>query len=253
MDSKITIDPPPQPPPSKDFDGMSAIHPNLPQMPFFVGIVGPRHSGKSVLLYNLLQDKDGMYGNTFHKENIIIYSPTKDKDPTLGALKLENMYGPPTDVQMLVDHIRSQQQNYADIEDMTGVLLVFDDITQIRDAWRPLEMLSYVGRHDHMHVLYVSHKMSSIPRGIRTQTQQWLIFKPNEESEFQWVLDMFAKKSTKTEWENALQRAWSKPHNFVYINFEEKDPAKIYRSGFDEPLFNLPATGEEIIETDKEN
>jgi hypothetical protein len=237
MDEKIQIVSPPQQLPSKVYEGMGEVHPSLPQMPFFVGVIGPRHSGKSVLLWNLLQKKKGMYGSVFHQDNIILYTPTKDKDPTLSSLKIHNMYGPPTDVEWLIDGIRKQQQDFSEVDDMTGVLMVFDDITQIRNAWKPLEMLSYVGRHDHIHVMYVSHKMSSIPRGIRTQTQQWIIFKPHEESEFQWVLDMFSKKSNREEWQAALEKAWSIPHNFIYINFEEKDKNLVYRSGFHDPLF----------------
>lgn len=243
MNQRIAIEAPPKPPPSKNLKGMVPPHPMLPQIPFFVGIVGPRHSGKTVLLYNLLSTKPGMYGKTFKKENIVFFSPTKDKDPTLHALKLKNVYGPPTSAEWLVNNIVEQQKAFAEIDDLTGVLMVFDDITQIRDAWKPLENLSYLGRHDHIHVLYVSHKISSIPRGIRTQTQQWILFKPHEESERQWILETFSRSRTYDIWNDAMMRAWKIPHNFVYIDFERKDPNEVYRSGFNDPLF----TSEEIF------
>lgn len=237
MNPTIDIEPPNIKLPSKVIDGMRPIHPNLPQIPFFTGIIGPRHRGKTVLLFNLLQDYDGMYGNAFRKSNIVFYSPTKDKDPTLASLHLENVYGPPTSASWLVDTIQAKQQQLSNSNNMTGVLLVFDDITQIRDAWKPLESLSYYGRHDHIHVLYVAHKMSSIPRGVRTQTQQWIIYKPHEESEHQWILDMFSRKKTTPIWEIALERAWNIKYNFVYIDFEREDPKEIYRSSFNDPLF----------------
>ena len=47
------------------------IHEDLPQLPFNVLIVGPRHSGKTVLLETLLSKEDGMYGHFFRPENII--------------------------------------------------------------------------------------------------------------------------------------------------------------------------------------
>lgn len=237
MTSRVDISAPPKKPNSKNMENMDHPHINLPQIPFFVGIVGPRHSGKTVLLYNLLSPKKGMYGNTFKKQNIVFYSPTKDKDPTLHSLKLLNVYGPPTSAQWLVDSVVEQQKSFAEIDDLTGVLMVFDDITQIKDAWKPLETLSYLGRHDHIHVLYVSHKISSIPRGIRTQTQQWILFKPHEESERQWILETFSRSRTFDIWNDATTRAWKIPHNFVYIDFERSNINEIYRSGFNDPLF----------------
>lgn len=234
---RIVITPPAKPPSSKNVKGMKPIHENLPQIPFFVGCIGPRHSGKSVLLYNLLSDTPGMYGNAFRKNNIIFFSPTKDKDETLSELKLKWVYGPPTDPGRIVAEIQSQQLSHKAADNATGVLFAFDDITQIREAWKPLEMLSYSGRHDHMHIIYVAHKMSSIPRGVRTQTQQWLIYKPHEESERQWIMEMFARKRTWDVWETALTRAWKIPYNFIYIDFECKEMERIYRSGFNDPLF----------------
>ncbi len=218
-------------------EGMPLPHPCLPQIPFYVGVIGPRHTGKSVFLYSVLKKAPGTYGNTFKKENIILFSPTKDKDPTLHELNLKWTYGPPTSPQALVDSVIQQQKSHGDSDNQTGVLLVWDDITQIRDAWRPLEDLSYYGRHDHIHVLYVAHKMSSIPRGVRTQTQQWIIFKPHEESERQWIMDMFARKRTRDIWEMALLRCWNIEYNFAYIDFEQKELERIYRSGLEECLF----------------
>jgi hypothetical protein len=233
----VQIKVPPKPPQSKNLRGMKAIHEFLPQIPFYVGIIGPRHCGKTVMLYNLLGPESGMYGDAFKKTNIVFYSPTKDKDDTLRALNLKWVYGPPTDPGVVIAHLQDMQKAYSEADNMTGILIAFDDITQVRDAWRPLEQLSYSGRHDHIHILYVCHKMSSIPRGVRTQTQQWIIYKPHEESERQWIMEMFARKRTWDIWESALTRCWKILHNFVYIDFERKELHEIYRSGFNEPFF----------------
>jgi len=222
------------------------IHPDLPQPPFFVGIIGPRHSGKSVMLYNILSEKEGMYGQAFKKSNIVLYSPTKDFDKTLKELHLDHVYGPPTEVQQVVNEILSQQRKFQEADEMTGVLLVLDDATQIRKGWGPVEELGYTGRHLGTQVFYVAHKMSSIPRGIRTQTQQWLLYEPHEMSEKDWVLDMFSDRTTRNLWRNALQRAWLEPYQFVYVDFEERDFIRKYRKGFHEPLF-LPEEMNQLI------
>lgn len=237
---KVVIEAPPKPPIASDFAHMPPPHPNIPQLPFFVGVIGPRHTGKTVWLYNMLKDEEGFYGHTFKKNNIVFFSPTSGDDETLKPLKLENAYGPPTHPAMIVSDLMEKQRNFKEASNLTGVLLVFDDITQCRDAWPSIEDLSYYGRHNQIHVLYVAHKMSSIPRGVRTQTQQWILFKPHEESEFQWILDMFSRKRTKDIWTSALSRAWSQQYNFVYVDFERQEFDEIYRSGFDDPLFTEP-------------
>jgi hypothetical protein len=233
----VVIDPPKEKPKSKSTEGMGDIHPLIPQLPFYCIITGPRHSGKTVLLHNLLSKKHGFYGHAFKPQNIVLYSPTYNFDETLHDLKLKNVYTPPTDPRWMVTEIQKIQESFRESDNMTGVLLVMEDITQIKDAWRILEDLGYTGRHYHIHVLAIAHKMSSIVRGVRTQTQQWIIFRPHEESEREWILDVFSRKNTRHIWETALERAWNIPYNFVYVDFERKGVSNIYRSGFNAPLF----------------
>jgi hypothetical protein len=235
MNQRIKIQNPPH---KSSSDKKTSLHPDIPQLPFFVGIIGPRHRGKTVLLHNLLDKKQkDLYGNFFKKENIILYSPTYAVDDTLHDLKLHNVYSSDTDINWLIGEIKSQQEEYRSCENMAPVLLVMEDITQIRDAFVGLETLAYTGRHYNIQVLYIAHKMSSIFRGIRTQTQQWILFEPHEQSEWEYVLEMFSRRKTALVWENALKRAWKKPYNFVYIDFEKKEFNEIYKSGFHDPLF----------------
>jgi hypothetical protein len=235
--NQVFIEPPKEKPKSKNMEGMGDIHPLIPQLPFYCIITGPRHSGKTVLLHNLLSKKSGFYGKSFKPQNIVLYSPTYNFDETLHDLHLKNVYTPPTDPRWVVGEIRKIQEGFRESDNMTGVLLVMEDITQIKDAWKILEELGYTGRHFHIHVLAIAHKMSSIVRGVRTQTQQWILFRPHEESEREWILDVFSRKNTRHIWENAIQRAWNIPYNFVYVDFERKGIENIYRSGFNQPLF----------------
>jgi hypothetical protein len=217
--------------------GQGVINDRLPQLPFLVQIVGPRHSGKSYLLKHLIGKNPGMYGTFFKKDNIILYSPTIDFDDTLHELKLKHIYTVPTDVRWIVDEVIAQQDEYRKSKNMAPVLIVLDDVTQIRNAWVALEKLGFIGRHFNIHTLSIAHKMSSILRGVRTQTQQWILFRPHEQSEWQWILDMFSMKKTQDIWLKALLRAWNIQYNFVYIDFERQDRNMIYRSGFNNPLF----------------
>lgn len=232
--SRIQIE---QPAGKKKKSSHGNIHPDLPQPPFFVGIVGPRHRGKTVLLHNILERKSGMYGQYFKKENMVLFSPTYQLDDTLHDLKLTNVFSANADIKWLVSEMKQQQETFRQSDNMAPVLLVMEDITQIRDAFVVLEDLGYTGRHYNIQVLYVAHKMSSIFRGIRTQTQQWILFEPHEESEWEFILEMFARRRTKVTWENAMRRAWKKPYNFVFIDFEQKEFSQIYKSGFHDPLF----------------
>jgi hypothetical protein len=221
----------------KKGQGKGIINENIPQLPFTVAIIGPRHRGKTVLLRHLLSKEKGMYGSFFKPENILLYSPTYALDVTLHDLKLKNVFSPPHRMPHILDEVISQQEEFRKSDNMLPVLVVMEDITQIQDAWLCLERLGYTGRHYNVHSLAVGHKLSSVPRGVRTQTQQWILFRPNEQSEWQWILDMFSRKKTQAVWTNALRRCWSEDHQFAYIDFERKDFQDIYRCGFNSPLF----------------
>ena len=177
-----------------------------------------------------------MYGRFFKKDNIILYSPTKNLDKTWDDLKLKWHYGPEDDIGGIVQDVIKQQKEFKEEDNTAPVLIILDDITEIKDAWRQLLELGYTGRHFNIHTLSIAHKMSSIPRGVRTQCQQWILFKPHEQSEWDWILDMFASKGTRDIWEVALHRAWSKKYEFVYIDFE-RESGDVYHKGFNDPLF----------------
>lgn len=237
----ILVKPPTKKPSSKDLKGMKPVHVDLPQLPFYAGVIGPRHRGKTVLLFTLLEDIPGMYGSAFKRNNIYVYSPTAGLDETLIETKLPASAfknSETTDLTTFVNIIKSEQKRYQRQNNRTGVLLVLDDITNVHGAWSPLIDLAFYGRHNHIHVLYVAHKMSSIPRGVRTQTQQWIIYEPHEQSEHQWILEMFSRTDTMDIWRKKLLDAWSEPYQFVYIDFECKENERVYRKGFKEPLFS---------------
>lgn len=237
------IKPPPEQPASHKRTGTKPIHPNLPQPPFSVLIVGPRKGGKSVFLHNLLDKKkkylEGKsYGGAFIFNNIILYSPTYQYDKTLESLKLVHVFDPTVPLKQIVEMIKSKQAVFRLTNSMADVCLVLEDVTNIPEVWTTLSDLGFRGRHFGINVLAIAHKMSSINRGVRTQTQQWMLFRPHEESEMDWILYTFARKKTKPIFENAFDRAWSIKYNFVYIDFERDGGIENkYRSGLNEPLF----------------
>lgn len=226
-----------------DMSAMPRINSFLPQLPINCAVVGARGSGKSVLLFNFLKDKEGWYGHSFTRNNTFFISPTADIDKTMEELKLEHLFTPETlglEPLAFVLDIISQQKKNSQVDDMTGVLLVWDDCTEETKNWKAIEKLSYRGRHSHIHQFYVAHKMSAIPRGARLNTHQWYIFPPLEGSENDRILDMFSNSETRTIFQLAFDRCWSKSkkeNNFVHIDFAHKDWKYRYRSGFTQPLF----------------
>lgn len=241
------IEAPPPQPAARKRKGTGYIHPNLPQPPFTIAMVGPRKTGKSVCLRNLLDStKPGSYGSAFRKNNIVFYSPTQEYDKTVTSLNLVNVYGPSlVTVPVLVADMERQQETYKAQNDMADVLLVLEDCTIIPNAWPDIERLGYAGRHRGIHTIAVAHKITTMSRGVRTQLQQWLLFKPHEESEREWILYLFSRVKTRPIWQRAFGRAWNlKEYNFVYIDFERKGMSEIYRNGFNESLL----TEQEIAE-----
>lgn len=248
VDAFIIIPPPPQPA-AKKRKGTGYIHPNLPQPPFSVTMVGPRKTGKSVTLRNMLDStRNGTYGRAFKKDNIVFHSPTRDDDETVTSLNLKWVYGPETNVQLLIADIIEQQDVYKENDDMADVLMVFDDATNTENIWPIMIDLGHTGRHKGLNTIVVVHRLTAMPRSNRLQSQQWMLFKPHEESEREWILYMFSRRATKKIWMNAMHRAWEdKRYNFIYIDFERTGMENIYRNGFNEPLF----TPEEIQEIKK--
>ncbi len=248
--SDFTIKPPPPQAAAAQRPGTGFIHPNLPALPFSLAVVGPRKSGKSVVIRNLLDRKqEGSYGAAFKSSNIVFYSPTMEFDKTITSLGLKNVYGPNMSVPYLIQYVKTTQETYRAQDDMADVLVVFEDCTNTKDAWPVLTDLGYTGRHYGIHSIAVAHKLTSIPRGNRTQLQQWLLFKPHEESEREWILYMFSRLPTRRIWQAALGRAWKQQYNFVYIDFERQGMDQVYRSGFNESLFTVPEMRElEFIE-----
>lgn len=233
----IIYPPPPQPAASKR-TGTGEIHPNLPQPPFTLGIIGPRNRGKSVLIRNLLDKKlKGSYGHAFNPHNIIFYSPTSSFDKTVVSLGLKHIYGPKMPPQVLVAGVKAQQESFNAAENMADVLMVWEDCTNTPEAWNIITKLGYDSRHCAIHCIAVAHKLTSVPRGNRTQIQQWCLFKPHEESEREWIIYMFSRLPTRKIWQLAITRAWDIPYNFIYVDFERDTIANVYRSGLNDSLF----------------
>jgi Poxvirus A32 protein len=212
------------------------IHPSLFQRPFFAGNIGPRHSGKSNLLKNMLQKTKGFYGKSFGT-NICLFSTTYSEDDTLHDLEIPNVYEEESEFPFILNHILQFQEKQTKEGNQLPVLLIFEDVTKMRGVWPILEQLAYTGRHKDIHVIYNCHKLSSIPRGVRTQTQQFCLFAPHEESEFQWYLDMLSRRSTQKIWSQALLRLFAEPYSFLTIDYERKSLADKLRKGFNEPFF----------------
>lgn len=243
VDKPFLIEAPREQPASHRRTGTKAIHPNLPQPPFSVLVVGPRKGGKTVFLHNLLdkkkKDSDGRsYGSAFIFDNIVLYSPTYQYDKTLEDLELTHVFDPSVPLKNIVEMIKNKQAIFRLTNSMADVLLVLEDVTNIPEVWTTMADLGFRGRHFGINVLAIAHKMSSINRGVRTQTQQWILFKPHEESEMDWILYTFARKKTKPIFENAFDRAWDIRFNFIYIDFERDGGIENkYRSGLNDPLF----------------
>ena len=241
------IEPPPKMPSANQRKGTGWIHPNLPQLPMTLIILGPRKRGKSVALRNMLDPKKkGSFGNAITKDNIILYSPNKEFDETLASLELKHTFGPPDSLPAIVDEVFRQQYKHQKQENMADVLLTIEDCTVIPEAWELLRYLGYAGRHKGIHTIAVCHKLTAVDRGIRTQQQQWMIFKPHEESERESILESFSSKGPSRDiWRRAMYRAWNIPYNFIYIDFERGgDLRQVYRNGFNESLFTDEEIGE---------
>ena len=159
-----------------------------PREGFMLGVVAPRGSGKSFLLYNLLSK---FYVNCF--DHVQLYNPSLGNDLTLSPESL-NL---PTDcffdkvdvdaIEKTIDDQIKEKKNYDQgklaKKHLSRVLLVFDDcisdpnFTSNKNS-NLLNMIAFKGRHLRISCIVVSQSYNAgFSKRMRTNIPNWIFFK----------------------------------------------------------------------------
>lgn len=213
-------------------------HELLPQLFFTLIIAGPRGSGKSQLIRNLLLRPD-MFKNVFKPEHIFIFCPSLDLNGDYDDVKAKWKF--PFYSNDAVEKIMALQQGIIKKfgkRKAPPILLIFDDVLDSGAlSWHSLlETIFIRGRHLNISIIIVSQHINRISRTMRLNADYFAYFKPSNMSELDDFLKQFVDRRNRDAMYAELKRIFSIPHTFIFVDNKIKDPQMRYREGFNKPI-----------------
>lgn len=145
--------------------------------------------------------------------------------------------------------IMHEQQNLIDLLKKFGktkhlanrILFVFDDLVGSSlfsgKKKNPFKTLNTNHRHFSFSVLMVSQAYKEIPKTVRIQYSCLIIFEIPNENEVKAVYEENPLRLKFDDWVELYEEAVSGDHNFMYINYQEKDRKKRVMQNFNRYLF----------------
>lgn len=208
-------------------------HPILPNPNFFIMICGPRGSGKSVIVRNMLLRSD-MYRKDFQINNIFIFSPTLEFNDDYEDIKTRHKFH--EDIKQTIQEAMDKQigiiRAYGK-KRTPRLLLVLDDILDDKITAQKglLDTLSARGRHINISVIVISQKINGIPRTARLNSDAVIAYLPFNYSELESFVLQYFPKSQQKKLQEKLISIYSKAYSFIYINNQMKTiDGKIYHN-----------------------
>lgn len=183
-------------------------------------ITGPRKSGKTSLIRQVLSSSE--FKTSFAEENIHIFSPTVATERAYDDLKHANKYN-------LVDYgvvrrIVDKQLLLLENSDPTGlphVLIIFDDCGGVSPYnigfVKALDEVLMGGKQLNISSITSFQSINQICGPIRTEFEQFLIFKPLDDSEAHDFLKRFTSEKDRDAKVAEMNEVWSKPYKFIRV------------------------------------
>jgi hypothetical protein len=182
--------------------------------PFTMNILAPSRSGKSVVITNLLYNKDFNFKKRFDK--IIFISPTILIDPSLQFARedddiihiheqkyLENL-------DSVIDNIFEKQKEEPD----ESTLLIIDDaLVYLRS--KSLAYATTKNRHYNLSIIISSQAYKKIDPVIRNNATHWLLFKTHLQKEQDHLEEDF---NGFPDFSKYYKEAVSVPYSFLFAD-----------------------------------
>lgn len=222
----------------KSFTTLKPIPSTYPQAPFFMAIIGPSRSGKSVLTRTLLKE---IYYNSF--DYIFLFSQSLDVNSDFD--EFEDIVGYNTFDENEIIEILNDQKDIVkmakrenEMHNVPSVLIILDDVADNDKFCRSkvLRLLSYRGRHLNISVMVLSQKASSIPRGCRLNVSHEIVFKPINGSEYDFITSEAVPRAKRKRFFEKCEEIFSEPHTFIYFDNLCKSNKERIKIGFHEPM-----------------
>ena len=89
-------------------------------------------------------------------------------------------------------------------------------------------------RHIPLTICYLMQSWSGLPRVIRLNATHFIIYKTGDLKQLKQIYENFATYVTQDEFMKVYNYAVAKPHGFLFIDTDPKEPHMRFRSGFNE-------------------
>jgi hypothetical protein len=190
--------------------------------PFRCVIVAPSNSGKSVLISNLISSRDLPYRKYF-KKNIFIWSSTFHlTDPSFEMsdnIEKGNVYDEYNEntIQDLINEQIGIIHKYTK-KKAPHLLFIFDDVVQDLNQSRQsvLNKLFFSARHFNISLILLSQQYKMVPRSMRLNSSDTIIFQTGNNSEVQKIAEEQAIPADK--FKQILKDATNEPFSFLVIH-----------------------------------
>ena len=104
-----------------------------------------------------------------------------------------------------------------------------------------LNHLSIKHRHIPLTICFLVQSWVGVPRTIRLNATQYLIFKTSDKTQLDQIYSAFANTVSRSQFDEVYNEATGNdPHGFLYIDVVPKEPWKRFRKGFNH--FLVPTT-----------
>ena len=252
-------------PPSKliKVTELDEVNDYLPKPPFAIGLVAPKGSGKSTIIYNLISRPEFYYKKF---DQVWMLSPTFYLDDTYAKAKL-NEERVITDVNKFstvmndiigrvnnqIDAIkqavsqRAQSQGWSKerakeevekekAEKLDRILIIIDDAVGVKALERGSVITNSFSRHRHLYIsfLYAVQIYKAMPPVVRVNLSAILIFRIYNRGELKKIVEEQAVLVKDSTWMALYEHATAEAFSFLYINY--KHPQYRYFKKFTTPL-----------------
>jgi hypothetical protein len=202
----------------------------LPKLPFRTLLVACSHSGKTLVIGNLLARKEFGYRRIF-KENIFLFSPTYELgDPSMHGVELDEDRVFKDFDEAAIQEIMEDQKDIIKRYGKTKaphVLLVFDDlIAHMPQAKQSLLVkLFFSARHWKISLILTTQSYKHTPKAVRLNCSHMMIFKCNNKERNQIAEEQVVDVPVFIA---VYEMATKEPYSFLYIDNTKQVRERFY-------------------------
>lgn len=252
-------------PPSKSIKvtELDRVDEYLLKPPFAIGLVAPKGSGKSTIIYNLISRPEFYYKKF---DQVWMFSPTFYLDDTYAKARLNEervvvnvdrfaptMVGIIDKVNAQIEAIKtaiaqqamsmgwSKDRQKDEIEaqkaeKLDRILIVIDDAVGVKALERGSVISNSFSRHRHLHIsfLYAVQIYKAMPPVVRVNLSAIILFRIYNRGELKKIVEEQAVLVKDKTWLALYDHATKEPFSFLYINY--KHPQYRYFKRFTTPL-----------------